>query len=567
MGLNKQYIKVGQSAKNRLFGIPARGPTGHASHAHHGGDRTPLQMLVSHQGSISHCRLAVIVLGLFALAIGIILSSIPWLDYLVLKNLRLWNDTLSFHYWQKPGVLRLTKVFIFNVTNPEGFLSAGEKPRLEEIGPFVYREDMQKINIRFYDNGTVTYQHKKILIFVPELSVPKDLPITVPNIPLLTLTSATKNLGHFVKYGISILLGGFVKMKPFKTITAEELVFGYDDTLTKLASKYYPRGKRPPEKMGLLLGRNGTLDEVHTMYTGHAGMENFGLLNKLNGLDHLPFWNDKPCNSIRASEGSLFPPRDLTHSDIVHVYDKDLCRIWPLRYRYNVEKEGITAGYYSPDDDIFENGEKKTENKCYCPGRGECPPKGLQNISPCQFNAPVYLSFPHFYQADKELLESVEGLSPDQEKHETYFKIQPKLGVTIEAKVRVQLNLKVDHSDLHIVNNFRSMMFPVMWLEEGVGELTPSIHRWVYLSTTFADIVAPVITYGFIITGVIILVSVFVQAYKNIVFTRENIERGKQKFRRGSNFIVNGQHRLMIVRDSYTLLHNTSTEATIDSEL
>lgn len=97
--------------------------------------------------------------------------------------------------------------------------------------------------------------------------------------------------------------------------------------------------------------------------------------------------------------------------------------------------------------------------------------------------------------------------------------------------------------------------------------MTPTIHRWVYLSTTVADIVAPVLTYGLIITGVIILVSVFVQAYKNIVFTRENIERGKQKFRRGSNFIVNGQHRLMIVRDSYTLLSNTNNETTIDSEL
>lgn len=54
------------------------------------------------------------------------------------QNLRLWNDTLSFHYWQRPGVIRLTKVYIFNVTNPEGFLN-GEKPKLVEVGPFVYR--------------------------------------------------------------------------------------------------------------------------------------------------------------------------------------------------------------------------------------------------------------------------------------------------------------------------------------------------------------------------------------------------------------------------------------------
>lgn len=58
---------------------------------------------------------------------------------LLFQNLKLWNGTLSYHYWQKPGVLRLTKVFIFNVTNPDGFLHNGEKPKLQEIGPFVYK--------------------------------------------------------------------------------------------------------------------------------------------------------------------------------------------------------------------------------------------------------------------------------------------------------------------------------------------------------------------------------------------------------------------------------------------
>jgi len=54
---------------------------------------------------------------------------------------------------------------------------------------FVSREDMEKVNIKFHDNGTVTYQHNKILKYVPELSVGnKDEKITVPNIPLLVST-------------------------------------------------------------------------------------------------------------------------------------------------------------------------------------------------------------------------------------------------------------------------------------------------------------------------------------------------------------------------------------------
>lgn len=44
---------------------------------------------------------------------------------------------------------------------------------------------MEKVNIVFHNNGTVSYQHKKILNFVPEMSKDKDLKVIVPNIPLL----------------------------------------------------------------------------------------------------------------------------------------------------------------------------------------------------------------------------------------------------------------------------------------------------------------------------------------------------------------------------------------------
>lgn len=42
--------------------------------------------------------------------------------------------------------------------------------------------------------------------------------------------------------------------EPFVSVTADELVFGYDDTLVKLAHTFYPKERRPLEKMGLLNG-------------------------------------------------------------------------------------------------------------------------------------------------------------------------------------------------------------------------------------------------------------------------------------------------------------------------
>lgn len=60
-----------------------------------------------------------------------------------------------------------------------------------------------------------------------------------------------------------------------------------------------------------------------------------------------------------------------------------------------------------------------------------------------------------------------------------------------------------------------------------------------------------------IVFGVLVLICVFVKAYKSFVFNRDTIELielGKRSIRRGSNLIVSGQHRLMVTRDSYSLL-------------
>lgn len=86
--------------------------------------------------------------------------------------------------------------------------------------------------------------------------------------------------------------------------------------------------------------RNGTLPEVQTVYTGETGMQDFGLIASLDGRKSLPYWNEPPCNEIKASEGSFYPPRYFTKKDIVYLYDKDICRTFPLQYRESGYKQG-----------------------------------------------------------------------------------------------------------------------------------------------------------------------------------------------------------------------------------
>lgn len=71
------------------------------------------------------------------------------------------------------------------------------------------------------------------------------------------------------------------------------------------------------------------------------------------------------------------------------------------------------------DNRVFDNGQTYTPNSCYCTG-ASCPDllKGVHNMSDCRFGAPVFASFPHFYLADSAYVRALEGMNPDQSKHE-----------------------------------------------------------------------------------------------------------------------------------------------------
>ena len=48
--------------------------------------------------------------------------------------------------WMDPPVRPLLRLYFFNTTNPAGFLR-GQKPRLQEVGPYVYEEEWHKVGV------------------------------------------------------------------------------------------------------------------------------------------------------------------------------------------------------------------------------------------------------------------------------------------------------------------------------------------------------------------------------------------------------------------------------------
>ena len=214
--------------------------------------------------------------------------------------------------------------------------------------------------------------------------------------------------------------------------------------------------------------KNGTAKEVTTVFTGASDITKYGLINRFNGQGALPHWKTEECNRINGSDGSIFPPH-ITRNDTLYVYDKDMCRLLPLRYLRDIVTDANVHGYrFTPPENVFASPDKNPDNECFCPSESPCAPNGLFNVSFCQYDSPIMLSFPHFYLADQTLREAVEGISPpDPEKHMLYIDVHPKLGTALSARARVQVNLAVSQVvDIKQVKDFPDIVFPIMWFED-----------------------------------------------------------------------------------------------------
>jgi hypothetical protein len=73
---------------------------------------------------------------------------------------------------------------------------------------------------------------------------------------------------------------------------------------------------------------------------------------------------------------------------------------------------------------------------------GNCGIRGIFNISACKFGAPMAISWPHFLHGDPKLLEDVEGLNPDINRHGFFLDFQP---------VRVVFSNRLVHFDNYVL--------------------------------------------------------------------------------------------------------------------
>ncbi|KAG7212604.1 hypothetical protein KM043_012897 [Ampulex compressa] len=460
--------------------------------------------------------------------VGMVCSILSYVIYIVNpaklvldKKLEMAPGSLVYTLWQKPPINVYLKVYIFNITNHPQFLRGEEKLRVQEIGPYVYQEFLENRNVTWNDNGTISYIPKRTVFYVPEMSVgnqEKDM-IFVPNVPLLGVTSALHDAGFFVNYPLS-QLSNVMDAKTILNISVHDYLWGYEDNLVRLASGIVPNFINF-RKFGLLdrmydegdnmMNMNvRRKDDVLTekgrylsidMYNGSPGLAHWGYQEEEGNVTHP---ENSVCNRIQgASEGTIFPPC-LDKRVIFRVYRKAFCRPLPIDFDKEVEVNNGLQGYsYKLMDNFLDQPDQNPDNKCYCKNPKKCLKKGLSDLTPCYYNIPAAVSLPHFLNADPSLLEDVDGLAPDPEKHATQVVLQPTIGVPLYVHSRMQTNLVMHHTYYNSkITPFNDITIPLLWSDLNIESLPDDLLFLVKLSLTIVPIGQSILTYLLGIAGI-----------------------------------------------------------------
>ncbi|KAA0193347.1 hypothetical protein HAZT_HAZT000271, partial [Hyalella azteca] len=398
--------------------------------------------------------------------VGAALKRYPQLS--IVQEMLKGTESTLFEPGSVIDVKPVLSVYFFNVTNKDEFL-AGDKPILQEVGPYVYYQKWIRWKSYKNANRTISGSLKKIYYFDREASYgPESDLVTTLDVPMVTAVWQVRYTPKFIQLIFSSMLE-VLKKTPFTTRNVSELVWGYEDPLLKMARDILPPEQRFPSLNAKVILQANNSDPGNNLRNFLIGTpEDMSQHLEVYSDDfkvYLNFWKTNECNRIHGSDGSGFPP-GLNRTSTLYFYTAALCRVIPLHFVKDVEHYGMKGYRFSPPEDVFADETVNPDNACFCQG-SPCIGGGLFNLSICQFGAPAVVSWPHFFQADQKYLDAVVGLKPDAEKHQFSMDIASRTGSVLSGVGKAQINFALTNvSEVKPAQGLRPMIFPVVWFSD-----------------------------------------------------------------------------------------------------
>ncbi|KAF9794086.1 hypothetical protein SFRURICE_013551 [Spodoptera frugiperda] len=451
-----------------------------------------------------------LMLGFFALSAGCFIMFAKPYDFFFKQKAVLSDGGEIFEMWRKPEVELYTKVYLFNITNAEEYMTGvDDKIKVQEVGPYVYRESLEHNVTQFNDNGTLSAIPKHPLTWVGELSEgnQENDTLYLPHIALLSIANVVSQKDLFTRFGLNNLIS-LTNTKPIAKMTAREFMMGYKSELMTLGNTFMP-GWIYFDKLGLIDRMYDFDGDFETVFTGADDVRNSGLIDTYRGSTDLPQWEGKHCSNVQyASDGTKFRGGVPIDEGV---------------------KSGLKGYKYTFPENMLDNGKYIKENECFC-RHGKCLPAGLIDVTDCYYGFPIALSYPHFWKGDEILSSKVEGLSPNPELHETAFWIEPVSGLPLDVSSKFQINMALgDITSIKNAERFANMYLPLLWFDITMNSLPPSMKQRFGLYLNILPIVEQGAMYLLFITGAIFILStVYVLTFKIMFRKQQNFDQWKE---------------------------------------
>ncbi|XP_071950946.1 platelet glycoprotein 4-like [Antedon mediterranea] len=416
----------------------------------------------------SNCLWCCGIMGVCLTILGTILLPLlgPGVSKILAKELELTEGTSGWESFIFTPIPVYFQIWVWNLTNPEHFLN-GEKPHLEQRGPYTYRLIMFKENLVENDNYTVSYTSPTGYVYVDDMSVgPSSEVFTTVNVVAFTAAALARSFGNSTDDRVHQALHLLSDAKILMTVSVDGFMWGYEDPYLKYINDL--TNVSLPTKFGVFIGSNMTSDSVWTVNTGGDDIAKLNIIDNVNGKSSLDYWRTDYANMINGSDGTFMHPElDAEKDNRVYIYVGIICRAAHLDYESKYKRDGILFYRYNVTEYLLAHPSINPDNADFCDIAGNCPPSGLINLTVCNYGAPLFGSLPHFLYGDKELTVNVSGMNPNEEEHRVYLDKDPLTGATMIIQVRAQLNFKVEKYDhLKETQYLKETYLPVVWLNE-----------------------------------------------------------------------------------------------------
>uniref|UniRef100_A0A1Q3FQQ9 Sensory neuron membrane protein 2 n=1 Tax=Culex tarsalis TaxID=7177 RepID=A0A1Q3FQQ9_CULTA len=449
------------------------------------------------------CTLVLAGIGVFMAVGGALLGWVVFPGAVhdkIIENTELRQGTPQFKRFEALPQPLDFKVYIFNVTNPYE-VQMGKRPRVVEVGPYIYFQYRQKDNIRFSrDRSKVHFSQQQLYVFDAESSYPltENDQLMVLNMHMNSILQIAEDETYdslrLINVELNRIFGRPDSM--FLRTTPKEFLFdgvpfcvnviGIAKAICKEIEKRNTKTIRVlPDgsmKFSFFNHKNMTEDGIYTINTGIKNATETQMIEFWNGKTMLDKWSNSSrgssmtCNKIEGTDGSGYPPfREGVQR--MTIFSSDICRTVDIKYVGSSSYEGIPAARYVTDDNFLNKIGPEYNNDCYCVNRipkaivkaNGCLYEGALDLSTC-FDAPVVLTLPHMMGAAEEYTSLIDGLHPDPEKHQIFVDVEPLTGTPLNGGKRVQFNMFLRRIDsIRLTDRLPTTLFPVLWIEEGIA--------------------------------------------------------------------------------------------------